>query len=120
MLRNQKPIGIRETQRALNLSSPSVAQYHLMKLERIGFVRKEMGDYVVNKVVLDRCIKISHFLIPKYLFYSVLAAAILIIQVTMLKPDILYREYYFSIVATVIFLSIFCYETAKVWLKGTL
>jgi hypothetical protein len=120
MLRKQKPIGIREMQRALNLSSPSVAQYHLMKLERIGLVRKEMGDYVVGRVLLDKCIKISRFLIPKYLFFSVLAAAILIIQSTLLRPEILYREYYFSVMTTVIFLSIFCYETAKVWLKNTL
>jgi len=120
MLRAKKPLGIREIQRALNLSSPSVAQYHLSKLEHIHLVRKEMGDYVINKVILDSCIKISRFIIPRYLFYTVLAAIILIIQLTLIRPDVLYREYYYSVIATVVLLSIFCYETIKIWRKGSL
>jgi len=120
ILRAQKPLGIREVQRALKLSSPSVAQYHLTKLEHAGLVRKEMGDYVINKVILDSCVKISRFIIPRYLFYTVLGAVILIIQLTLIRPDVLYREYYYSVIATVIFLSILCYETIKVWRKGSL
>jgi DNA-binding transcriptional ArsR family regulator len=120
MLRAKKPLGIREIQRALNLSSPSVAQYHLSKLEHVGLVKKERGDYVINKVLLDSCIKISRFIVPRYLFYCVLAVVVLLIQVTFLEPVFLYREYYFSVLATILFLVIFCYETAKVWLKGSL
>jgi DNA-binding transcriptional ArsR family regulator len=120
MLKTSKPLGIREIQRALNLSSPSVAQYHLSKLEHVGLVKREMGDYVINKVLLESCIKISRFIVPRYLFYSMFAAVVLLIEVTFLKPDVLYREYFFAVIATVIFLLIFCYETAKVWLKGSL
>lgn len=116
----KKPIGIRELQRELKFSSPSVAQYHLTRLERAGFVKKEAGSYVVNKVVLESCVKISRFLIPKYLFYSVFAALILLIELIILKPDVITREYYFSTFATAIFLVIFSYETVKVWLKGAL
>jgi len=120
MLKGGKPLGIREVQRALKLSSPSVAQYHLTKLEQAGLVRKEMGDYVINKVILESCIKISRFIVPRYLFYTVLGVVFLIIQLTVLRPDILDREYYYSVFGTVLFLSIFCYETVKVWLKGSL
>jgi len=120
MLKTRKPLGIREVQRALNLSSPSVAQYHLLKLEHVGLVKREMGDYVINKVLLESSIKISRFIVPRYLFYSIFAAVVLLIEVTFLKPDFLYREYFFAVIATVIFLLIFCYETAKVWLKGSL
>jgi DNA-binding transcriptional ArsR family regulator len=120
MLKTSKPLGIREIQRALNLSSPSVAQYHLLKLEHVGLVKREMGDYVINKVLLESSIKISRFIVPRYLFYSMFAAVVLLIEVTFLKPDVLYREYFFAVIATVIFLLIFCYETAKVWLKGSL
>ena len=120
LLKNGEPLGIREVQRALNLSSPSVAQYHLNKLERAGLLKREKGSYVVNKVLLENFVKISRFLIPKYLFYSIFAVAILIIELTWLRPADVSREYFFSTAATAIFVVIFCYETAKVWLKGKL
>jgi DNA-binding transcriptional ArsR family regulator len=120
LLKTRKPLGIREVQRALNLSSPSVAQYHLVKLEQAGLLKREAGNYVVNKVILEHCVKISRFLIPRYLFYSVFAAVVLLIELTFLKPDDISREYFFSTAATAIFVIIFCYETAKVWLKGRL
>jgi DNA-binding transcriptional ArsR family regulator len=120
LLKTKKPIGIRELQRALDLSSPSIAQYHLTRLERAGLVKKEMGSYVVNRILLDSCIKINRFIIPKYVFYSVFAAIVLIIEVTVFMPYVLTREYLFSTFATVIFLLIFCNETVKVWRKGSL
>ena len=119
-MKNGEPLGIREVQRALNLSSPSVAQYHLNKLERAGLLKREKGSYTINKALLENFVKISRFLIPKYLFYSIFAVAILIIELTWLRPADLSREYFFSTTATAIFVAIFCYETAKVWLKGKL
>lgn len=120
MLKTRKPLGIREIQRALKLSSPSVAQHHLAKLERVGLVKREMGNYVINRVMLENCVKISRFIIPKYLFYSIFALISLVIEVTFLRPNVFYQEYFFSVFITIVFLLIFCYETAKVWLKGTL
>jgi hypothetical protein len=105
---------------ALILAAIHFAEYNLTKLEKAGLVRKENDSYVVNRVLLDSRIKISHYLIPRYLFHSALALAILLVEVTILRPEIPYREYYFSILGTAIFLAIFCYETAKVWIKGTL
>ena len=64
--------------------------------------------------------KISRFLVPRYLFYSIFAVAILIIELTWLRPIELSREYFFSTTATTIFVVVFCYETAKVWRKGKL
>ena len=120
LLKTNKPLGIREIQRALNLSSPSQAQYHLNKLEEAGLLKREMGNYVINKVLLENCVRISRFLIPRYLFYSIFAIAILLIELILLRPAILTREYFFFTAATLIFVLIFCYETAKVWLKGSL
>lgn len=120
MLKTRKPLGIRELQRALDLSSPSVAQYHLSRLETIRLVKKEGGNYVINKVVLDDCIKVSHFLIPKYLFYTVFASIVLIIEITFSAPFVFTRQYFFSTITTGIFLGIFCFETVKVWHKGSL
>lgn len=120
LLKSNKPYRIREIQRELNLSSPSQAQYHLNKLEEAGLLKREMGNYVINKVLLENCVKISRFLIPRYLFYSVFALAVLFIELIFLRPTVLNREYLFFTVATSVFVAIFLYETVKVWIKGSL
>jgi len=120
LLKTSKPLGIREIQRILDLSSPSVAQYHLSKLEHAGFLKRESGNYVINQVVLDNRVKISRFLIPRYLFYSIFAVIIFFIELVFLRPAVINRAYFFFMAATLIFILIFCYETAKVWLKGGL
>lgn len=120
LLKTNKTLGIREVQRALNLSSPSQAQYHLNKLEEAGLLKKEMGNFVINKVLLENCVRINRFLIPRYFFYSIFAFLILIIELTLLRPSILNREYFLFISTTLIFVLVFIYETVKVWLKGSL
>ncbi|TLX99316.1 MAG: hypothetical protein E6K95_09775 [Thaumarchaeota archaeon] len=42
----KRKVGVREVQRALRLSNPSLAQYHLNKLRELGLLREEGGDYV--------------------------------------------------------------------------
>lgn len=118
LLRKGKCGGVREVQRALNLSTPSLAAYHLAKLEDAGLIRKENGDYVVNKVVLEDCIKISRFLIPRYLCYGVFAILLLITELTFLRPPTITRFYFFATAGTLVCASAFCYETVKVWRKG--
>jgi DNA-binding transcriptional ArsR family regulator len=120
MLKANKPLGIREVQRALKLSSPSVAQYHLSKLEQAGLVKREEGNYMVNRVLLESFVKINRFLVPRYLFYSVFSAVIMLLELTILKPTVFSSYYFFYASATFVFLLIFCYETVRVWLKGNL
>jgi DNA-binding transcriptional ArsR family regulator len=120
LLKSNKPVGTRELQRALDLSSSSVATYHLSKLEDAGLLRKELGGFTVNKFLLENSIKINRFLIPRYFFYAVFAIAILIVELTIMKPAVLYREYVFSLVATAILAFFFCYETVKTWRRGNL
>jgi DNA-binding transcriptional ArsR family regulator len=120
LLKSNKPVGTRELQRALNLSSSSVATYHLSKLEDAGLLKKEMGGFTVSKFLLENSIKVSRFLVPRYFFYSIFAIAALLLELTVLKPNIVYREYAFSLVATGILVFFFCYETAKTWLRGNL
>jgi DNA-binding transcriptional ArsR family regulator len=120
LLKSNKPVRTRELQRALNLSSSSVATYHLSKLEDAGLLKRDAGGFTVNKFILENSIKISRFLVPRYFFYAIFAIAILLIEVTLLKPTIIYREYVFSTVATGIFAFFFCYETMKTWIRGNL
>lgn len=120
MLTSNKPFGIREIQRALELSSPSIAQHHLLKLERVGLVKKEEGGYVVNKVLLRNYVKISRFLVPRYFFYTVFSIMILILELTVLQPNVIYQAYVFSVIASILVVAIFCYETIRVWRDGGL
>jgi len=120
LLKSNKPVGIRELQRALQLSSSSVATYHLSKLEDAGLLKRDDGGYTVSKFLLENSIKISRFLIPRYFFYSIFALAVLILELTIMKPASLYREYVFSVIATAVFVFFFVYETVKTWLRGNL
>ncbi len=120
MLKANKPIGVRELARALKLSSPSVAQHHLIRLESLGLVKRECGNYVVNRIALDNCIRISHFLIPRYFFYLLFAVVILAAELTTLKPLVIDQFYLVAVIASIIVVAIFSYEAIKVWRKGGL
>lgn len=77
LFRNPNPVGVRETQRALSLSSASVALYHLEKLREIGAVDKDdMGQYHLKEKVqvgsLKMFLRVGHIIFPRYLFYAVL------------------------------------------------
>jgi DNA-binding transcriptional ArsR family regulator len=120
LLKSNKPVGTRELQRALDLSSPSVATYHLSKLEDAGLLKREGGGFTVSKFLLENSVKVNRFLIPRFLFYTIFAVAALVVELTLMKPTQLTREYVFSLLTTSM-LAIFCtYETVKTWLRGNL
>ena len=120
LLKSNKPVGTRELQRALNLSSPSVATYHLSKLEDAGLLKREAGGFTVSKYLLENSVKVNRFLVPRYLFYAIFAVAALIIELTLFMPAALTRQYTFAVAVTGI-LAFFCtYETIKAQLRGNL
>lgn len=120
LLRNGKAAGVREVQRALNLSTPSLASYHLSKLEEAGLIKKESGNYVIDKVILEDCIKVNRFLNPRFLGYAIFAFLLLITELTVLRPSVVTSFYFFATIGTFICALAFSYETAKVWSKGGL
>lgn len=120
LLKSNKPVGTRELQRALDLSSPSVATYHLSKLEDAGLLKREGGGFTVSKFLLENSVKVNRFLVPRFLFYAIFAVAALAAELTLMKPALLTREYVFSVVVTGV-LAVFCtYETVKTWRRGNL
>jgi DNA-binding transcriptional ArsR family regulator len=120
LLKSNKPVGVRELQRALGLSSSSVAMYHLSKLEDAGLLKRVGTNYTVAKFLLENNVKISRYIIPRYFFYTLFALAVLMIELTLMRPSFLGREYVFSLAATSIFIFFFGYETLKTWLRGSL
>lgn len=79
-------VGVREVQRKLGLSSPSLAAYHLDKLVSLGLVGKTpTGEYyLVQEVkvgVLKFFVKLGRFRVPRFMFYGTWMTSMLIIYV---------------------------------------
>ena len=80
-------VGVRETQRALSMSSPSIALYHLEKLRELGVVDKSAsGDYYLKEQVqvgsLKAFLKVGRLILPRYLFYAIfLSTAVIVYSV---------------------------------------
>jgi len=93
MIRRRDAVGVRELQRALGFSSPSVAHHHLEKLREMGLVSKdESGRYrVLEKVdvgVLKMFTVIGGRLIPRFVFYAVFFTSFLILYIWQNFPNL--------------------------------
>jgi len=68
-------VGVREVQRSLGMSNPSLAQYHLNKLKELGLVKEFGGEYQVSdevKVdVMRDFLRVGTLMVPRFVFYAV-------------------------------------------------
>jgi SOS-response transcriptional repressor LexA len=114
----QETVGVREVQRALGFSSPSVAAYHLQKLQDLGLVENAYGDYRLIKEVkvgvLRSFVSVGGVMLPRFLFYAVLVTSMLITFLATF-PFILTREYITTLVMGLVPAAVFWYETIKIW-----
>lgn len=72
---SEKPQGVREIWRSLNLSSPSLAQYHINKLLEMNLIEPTTdGKYKANEIeridALRAFILLRGRLIPRLIFYG--------------------------------------------------
>lgn len=74
MLQKGEEVGVREVQRQLNMSSPSVASHHLSKLVDMDLVEKNAGSYELCRIikvgVLKEFISYRGVLLPRYAFVA--------------------------------------------------
>jgi DNA-binding transcriptional ArsR family regulator len=72
----KRRVGVREVQRALLMSNPSLAQYHLNKLRELGLVSEDNGEYeVVGEVKVDVMrdfLRLGSLIVPRFIFYAVI------------------------------------------------
>ena len=72
----RRKVGVREVQRALLMSNPSLAQYHLNKLKELGLVSENNGEYeVVGEVKVDVMrdfLRLGTLIVPRFVFYAVI------------------------------------------------
>jgi hypothetical protein len=75
LITHDGPVGPREVMRSLELSGPSVASFHLQKLERMKLIRKDEsnGLYSPDHVHLKHFVLLRNHLIPRYFFYAMLS-----------------------------------------------
>jgi len=112
-------VGVREVQRALNFSSPSIAVHHLEKLQDLGLIEKKgTGEYVLEEEVkvgiLRFFTRMGHYLVPRYLFYSVLLTTMLTSYLTLCIIGQVFPSFYalmFGLVAAVVL----WVETIRLW-----
>jgi hypothetical protein len=119
MLRSNKPLGAREIQRAVGLSSSSLALHHLNKLIELGLVGKDKdGAYVVAKRVksglLGFFVGTGRLLLPRFVLYAVFFTGLLIssLLVFVSRFDAVLVTLLVSLaIATLIF----WFETVRMW-----
>lgn len=94
-LQRKKQSGIREIQRDLGLSSPSVAEYQVDKLLNMGLAAKDSyGRVSVTKKVkvkdLDRYVTFGRFTVPRLAFYASFFSAVTVLYVVFEKAWSIY------------------------------
>lgn len=120
VLKKTRPTGIREVQRSLKLSSPTLALYHLEKLKNAGLLKKTMEGYEVDRVFLRNFIRFRRMLVPRYFFYFVFFISALIVELTFFRPIVLSREYVFAVGVTLLAAISYLYETIKTLTKESI
>jgi hypothetical protein len=118
-LNKKESIGTRSVQRALGLSSPSVSSHHLEKLKTLGLLDKDAtGEYrLVGQVkvgVLRNFVGVLGVLLPRYLFYSTMFTAMLVLYPIIYPPNLSAHNimaFVFGVSAVVVSWN----ETFRVW-----
>ncbi len=108
-----RPVGVHEVQKGLELSSPSVAHYHIKKLVEQGLAREESGGYVVDKVLFENMIRIRRSIIPFETTYFALFLSTFVIMLTVFRSQMITPVYLFSLLVNAAAVGIFGHETAK-------
>jgi hypothetical protein len=120
LLKNGGPASVREVQRALHFSSPSIAFHHLEQLRNLGLVQKQDvgGDYVlVSEVkigVLRHFVKLGKLLFPRYFFYALFSTIFYLGYVFLLMQNF-GRDNLFILSFGAIVCAVFWYEAYRVW-----
>ncbi len=116
MLRKKEPVGVREVQRDLDFSSPSVASYHIEKLMGLDLVsHDEYGRYYVAQKaqvsVLESFVNVGGRTAPRMSFFAAFFTTLLAAYVVLNISSINVHALGFAIAAA----AAFWFETIRVW-----
>jgi predicted DNA-binding transcriptional regulator len=118
MVKRKEPVGVREVQRDLGFSSPSVANYHIDKLVELALVSQdEYGRYyVVQKVqvgVLQAFVNIGGLAVPRLSFFAAFFTTMLLAYVALNLENLNIYAIGFALAGA----AAFWFETVRVWIK---
>lgn len=111
------PVRLYDIQRGVNLSTPSVANYHVQKLLSTGLIREEGQNgaigYVAERAIFEAMLRIRRTVIPIWTTATAFFAAGMVLLVTLLRPSIITSTYVFSLAIGSVALAISIYETYR-------
>ncbi len=120
LLKNGRPMSVREVQKALHFSSPSVAQHHLEQLRQIGLTEKLDigGSYRLTEEVkigvLRHFVMLGRTLFPRYFFYAVFSTVSMAVYLLFFIESF-NRAAMFITFSSVVISFILWYEAFRVW-----
>ncbi len=121
LLKIGRPMSVREVQRMLHFSSPSVASHHLEQLRELGLVKKQEvgGSYsLVGEIkigVLRHFVKLGRLLFPRYFFYAVFSTTFYLAYLLLLMQGFSRENLYILLFGGIVS-AIFWYEAVRVWI----
>jgi hypothetical protein len=126
VVKEGKPVGPREVMRGVNLSSPSVAYWHLQKLEACGLVQKNSyGEYVVKeKVNISGHLWIGRNLVPRLMCYSFFFLGVVGTELAIIASQIFLQgklpsaDLIYLVASNAIAMSLFLVEGLLLWRKN--
>jgi predicted DNA-binding transcriptional regulator len=118
MIKKKEPVGVREVQRDLGFSSPSVATYHIDKLVELTLIGQDGYGryYVVQKVqvgVLQAFVNIGGLTVPRLSFFAAFFTTMLIAYVLLNLDNLNVYAIGFALAGSVAF----WFETIRVWIR---
>lgn len=116
MLKRREPVGVRELQRDLSFSSPSVANYHIEKLMDLNLVSQdEYGRYYLHQKaqisVLESFVNVGGRTIPRMCFFAAFFTTLLVAYVTLNATSLNIHALGFALAGA----AAFWFETVRVW-----
>jgi hypothetical protein len=118
LLLSSGPCELRDIQRTLGFSRPSLASYHLNRLIEAGYVEQNAaGQYYsvkdVSGEVLEGFTRVGGVLLPQLAFVAVLFTALIVYLGVMSLSNQGYVR--LLVAASVALVAVVWYETARIW-----
>lgn len=124
LLKEGSHLGVREIQRMLEFSSPSVASYHLEKLKELDLVEKDkIGAYIVKRkaniaelkdiIVFKLANRV--ILLPRYAFYAVFTTILFFGYFIFFFPKTMTTELIFFTIIGIFSIIAFWFESYRIY-----